>query len=80
MASCDFLGQGLKSQVQYFTQHATGTPRSAGAAQNDLWGAGYKGEFRRNHTYCYPLTVTGQEQKTLQPLDNPFGPGLSPMS
>jgi len=28
----------------------------------------------------YDLGFIDVEQKTLQPLDNPFGPGLSPMS
>ena len=28
----------------------------------------------------YDLGYIDLEQKTLQPLDNPFGPGLSPMS
>jgi hypothetical protein len=28
----------------------------------------------------YDLGYVGLEQKTLQPLDNPFGPRLSPMS
>jgi hypothetical protein len=28
----------------------------------------------------YDLGLIDLEQKTLQPLDNPFGPGLSPMS
>ena len=28
----------------------------------------------------YDLGFIDLEQKTLQPLDNPFGPGLSPMS
>lgn len=28
----------------------------------------------------YDLGYIDLEQKTLQPIDNPFGPGLSPMS
>ena len=28
----------------------------------------------------YDLRYIDLEQKTLQPLDNPFGPGVSPMS
>jgi hypothetical protein len=28
----------------------------------------------------YDLGFIDSERKTLQPLDNPFGPGLSPMS
>jgi hypothetical protein len=29
---------------------------------------------------CYDLGYIDLEQRTLQPLDNPFGPRLSPMS
>jgi transposase InsO family protein len=41
-------------------------PLSAGATANDLWCAGFKGEFKLgNGRYCYPLTVTDQASRFL---------------
>ena len=39
--------------------------------ENDVWLVSFM---------HYDLGYIDLEQKTLQPLDNPFGPGLSPMS
>ena len=36
--------------------------------------------FHQPRDTTYDLGFIDLEQKTLQPLDNPFGPGLSPMS
>jgi len=60
---------------------AAGTPLSPGSAPNDLWCTDFKGEFKLgNGRYCYDLGYIDLEARTLQPLDNPFGPRLSPMS
>jgi transposase len=54
---------------------ARGTPLSAGAGPNDLWGADFKGEFKLgNGRYCYPLTVTDHASRFLllcEALDRP---------
>jgi len=50
---------GLVKRARKRRNKAQGTPLSAGAAPNDLWGVDFKGEFKlANRQYCYPLTVT----------------------
>jgi len=47
-------------------RRAEGTALSWGQRPNDLWCAGYKGEFLPgNRQYCYPLTVTDHASRYL---------------
>ena len=70
---------------------ARGTPLSQGTLPNDLWCADFKGEFKLGIKEVdegiwlvsfmhYDLGDIDLKQKTLQPIDNPFGTRLSPMS
>src|SRR5206468_5793975 len=57
---------GLVKALRRSRQRASGTPLSPGVAPNDLWCAGFKGEFKLgNGHYCYPLTVTDHASRFL---------------
>jgi len=57
---------GLVSRLGRRRNRARGAPLSAGANPNDLWCAGFKGEFQLgNGRYCYPLTVTDHASRFL---------------
>jgi transposase InsO family protein len=56
----------LVSRLGRPRRRAQGTPLSAGREPNDLWCAGFKGEFQLgNGRYCYPLTVTDHASRFL---------------
>lgn len=57
---------GLVRRMGRERPRAAGTPLSAGTAPNDLWCAGFKGEFQLgNQRYCYRLTVTDHASRYL---------------
>src|SRR5499425_1310949 len=57
---------GLVKGMSRPQHRATGTPLSVLAAPNDLWYAGFKGEFKPGSgPYCYPLTVTDHPSRFL---------------
>jgi transposase InsO family protein len=58
---------GLVAHARKRQRHrAEGTALSQALLSNDLWCAGFKGEFKLgNGLYCYPLTVSNQASRYL---------------
>lgn len=57
---------GLVKRHKRRRHKACGTPLTTALAPNELWCAGYKGEFLLgNRQYCYPLTVTDHRTRYL---------------